>query len=510
VARRALISVTDKTGAAELGRGLERLCFSILSTGGTARALVEAGVHVTPVEAFTGFPEMLDGRVKTLHPKVFGGILARRDLEEHRRSMDAHGLEPIDVVAVNLYDFGGAVARPGIAFEDAIEQIDIGGPSLLRAAAKNHDHVYVVTSPADYPKVLAALEGGSFDRDLARRLALDVFRHTARYDVAIAEWLGARLADDAVRFSIQERALALRYGENPHQTAALYRDPSSVGIGSAEQLQGKELSYNNLLDLDAAMGVAADLPPIAAVYIKHNNPSGAARGRSAKEAIRAARDCDALSAFGAVVALNVAMDGEAASVLTEGFVEAVVAPGFRPDALEVLAKKKNIRVMRQADPRAWQRQPSEEHRGIRGGSLVQARDAIRDPTDEVRSARVVTRRTPTETELEALAFTWVVAKHVRSNAIVFGAPDRILAVGAGQMSRVDSVRIAKLKNPALRGSVVASDAFFPFRDGVDEIAAAGATAIAQPGGSVRDDEVIRAADDHGMTMVFTGVRHFRH
>ncbi len=510
--KRALLSVTDKTGIAEFAKGLERLGFSILSTGGTAKVLAEAGVKVTPLGDFTGFPEMLDGRVKTLHPKVHGGILARRDLAKHRAQMIEHGIEPIDLVCVNLYDFDGAIAKPDITFDDAIEEIDIGGPTLLRAAAKNHTFVLPVVDPADYPRVLKALESGEVELSMRRGLALAVYRHTARYDRAIADWMGRQVESDAfsaVHAPLFERVQALRYGENPHQQAALYRGPTPSHLSAARILQGKELSYNNLLDLDAALGLAIDLPETSAIYIKHTNPCGAARGASAAEALQVARACDALSAFGAVVSLNVRMDRAAASVLTESFVEAVIAPGYDDDALEVLAGKKNLRVL--SLPGEWRAAGGFELRVIRGGALLQTRDDQRSPMEEVRSARVVTKRTPTDAEREALAFTWTVAKHVRSNAIVFGRQDRVVAVGAGQMSRVDSVKICKLKSPeALTGSVVASDAFFPFRDGIDELAAAGATAIAQPGGSVRDDEVIQAADEHGVAMVFTGVRHFRH
>jgi phosphoribosylaminoimidazolecarboxamide formyltransferase / IMP cyclohydrolase len=511
--RRALVSVTDKTGVAEFAAGLERLGFSILSTGGTAKVLSDAGVKVTALSAFTGSPEMLDGRVKTLHPRVHGGILARRDLAQHQTEMAEHHLDPIDVVCVNLYDFDGAIAKPNISFEDAIEQIDIGGPTMLRAAAKNHAFVLPVVNPADYAVVLDALAKGEVEPALRKRLALEVFRHTASYDRAIAEWLGRQVEQRdfiEVHAPAFARVQELRYGENPHQVAALYRDQKGAShLTAARVLQGKELSYNNLLDLDAALGLAIDLPRGSAVYIKHNNPCGAARGDSASDALKKARECDPLSAFGAVVAINVPLDRAAAATLNESFVEAILAPSYDEGALELLASKKNLRVL--SLPLPWSRAGGFELRVIRGGALLQTRDDARAPLEEVRSARVVTKRSPTDAELAALGFSWTVAKHVRSNAIVFGQADRVVAVGAGQMSRVDSVKICKLKNPdGLKGTAVASDAFFPFRDGVDELAAAGASAIVQPGGSVRDEEVIRAADEHGVAMLFTGVRHFRH
>ncbi len=511
--RLALVSVTDKTGVAEFARGLEKLGFTILSTGGTAKVLADAGVKVTALSDFTGFPEMLDGRVKTLHPKVHGGILARRDLPEHQRAMAEHGLQPIDVVCVNLYDFHGAIAKPDIRFDDAIEQIDIGGPAMLRSAAKNHAFVVPVVNPADYSIVLDALASGEVELGLRKRLALEVFRHTARYDRSISDWMAKQLEDRELPSMVAPSFVLmqeLRYGENPHQEAALYRDQRGASyLTAAKILQGKELSYNNLLDLDAALGLAIDLPKGSAVYIKHNNPCGVARASTAGEALAKARAVDPLSAFGAVVSLNVPMNEEAARVLNEAFVEAIIAPAYDDAALALLASKKNLRVLSLPEP--WPRIGGHELRMIRGGALLQTRDDLRDPMEEVRSARVVTKRTPSDAELAALGFTWTVAKHVRSNAIVFGHADRVVAVGAGQMSRVDSVKICKLKNPdGLKGAVVASDAFFPFRDGVDELALAGATAIAQPGGSVRDEEVINAADEHGVAMVFTGVRHFRH
>jgi phosphoribosylaminoimidazolecarboxamide formyltransferase/IMP cyclohydrolase len=523
VLRRALLSVTDKTGIVDLAQGLARHGVEILSTGGTAKVLEAAGVKVRALADFTGSPEMLDGRVKTLHPRVHGGLLARRDLASHQAEMNTHGLEPIDLVAVNLYDFSGALEKQ-LSFEATVEEIDIGGPSMLRSAAKNHAGVLPLVDPADYARVLEVLDaGGDLDAPFRRALAHKVFAHTARYDGMVAGWLEGQLegADRSFPEVIgrsYQRVQPLRYGENPHQNAAFYRDlGAKTGLAAAEILQGKELSYNNLLDLDAAMGLAVDLAVTqtgaTAVYIKHNNPCGVATSADLSTAIKRARDADPVSAFGAVIALTQPIDEAAAIALTEAFVEAVIAPGVDEAAQRVFAAKKNVRVLRLADPAAWQLPPAGqiELRKVRGGALAQSHDGGPPFLDEVKKARVVTRRAPTAAEWSALGYAWAVAKHVRSNAIVFAAPDRTLAVGAGQMSRVDSVKICRLKaGEVLRGAAVASDAFFPFRDGVDQLAEAGATAIIQPGGSIRDEEVIAAADGHGVAMVFTGVRHFRH
>ena len=520
--RRALLSVTDKTGIAELGRGLADLGVELLSTGGTARAIRDAGVEVRDLSDFTGTPEMLDGRGKTLHHKVFGGILARREDADHRTQMEAHGIEPIDLVVVNLYDFQGALDRDA-PWDDLIENIDIGGPSLLRASAKNHADVVVLVDPADYAETLAALkEGQDIDAQTRARFAAKVYAHTARYDALIAQALGERLEPDAPTPAFLGAALrrrqTLRYGENPHQKAGWYESAAGTnsGLAAAETLQGKELSYNNLLDLDAAFGLAVDLKAqfeqTAAIFIKHNNPCGAALGDSVAEAIATSRACDPVSAFGAVVAVTRPLDGEAARVLTEAFVEAVVAPGYDDEARAVLAKKKNVRVL--ALPGAHWTIPERAPlllRPVAGGYLAQTQDQEASFTDEVVGGKVVTERAPDAADRAALRFAWTVAKHVRSNAIVFARADRVVAVGAGQMSRVDSVKICRLKaGEALEGSVVASDAFFPFRDGVDILAEAGARAIVQPGGSIRDEEVVAAANEHGLSMVFTGFRHFRH
>jgi len=520
--RRALLSVTDKTGITDLARGLADLGVELLSTGGTARAIRDAGVPVRDLSDFTGTPEMLDGRVKTLHPKVFGGILARRDDPEHQAQMKTHGLEPIDLVVVNLYDFQGALDREA-PWAELIENIDIGGPSLLRASAKNHGDVVVLVDPSDYGTTLDALrESGDVQPELRARLAAKVYAHTARYDALIAQALGERLEPEASTPAFFGAALrrrqTLRYGENPHQKAGWYEPAGaqSSGLGAATTLQGKELSYNNLLDLDAAFGLAVDLraqfAPTAAVFIKHNNPCGAALGSSVAEAIATARACDPVSAFGAVVAVTQPLDADGAQVLTEAFVEAVITPGYDEAAKEVLAKKKNLRVLDLADHHwSMPERAAVQLRPVAGGYLAQSQDQEPSFVDEVVRGRVVTERAPDDADQAALRFAWTVAKHVRSNAIVFAREDRVVAVGAGQMSRVDSVKICRLKaGEALEGSVVASDAFFPFRDGVDVLAEAGARAIVQPGGSIRDDEVIAAANEHGLSMVFTGFRHFRH
>ncbi len=518
---RALLSVTNKDGIVELARALAGSGVELLSTGGTARVLREAGLEVRDLSDFTGTPEMLDGRVKTLHPKVFGGILARRDVEEHRKQMGEHGIEPIDLVVVNLYDFASA-ARRQAEWSDLIENIDIGGPSLLRAAAKNHADVAVVVEPEDYDRIAELLRsGGEIPQSLRAELALKVYAHTSRYDAMIARVLGQKASSDGVPVTLGtalELRQELRYGENPHQQAGWYQEAGSQarGLGAVDVHQGKELSYNNLLDLDAAFGlsqdVAAQVDRPAAIYIKHNNPCGVALGADGAEALARSRACDPLSAFGAVVCLTVPMDEAAANVLNESFVEAILAPGYDEGARRVLAKKKNLRVL-ELDPSHWAlpEHPPFVLRPIAGGFLAQTQDQQVGFLREVPEARVATKRAPTEEEAAGLRFAWTVAKHVRSNAIVFSSSDAVVAVGAGQMSRVDSVKICRLKaGDALQGSVVASDAFFPFRDGVDVLAESGATAIVQPGGSVRDGEVIAAADEHGVAMIFTGTRHFRH
>lgn len=517
---RALISVTDKTGLGSFAKGLVELGVEIVSTGGTARVLAESGIPHVELQKYTNWPEMLDGRVKTLHPKVHAGILARRGLDADQKEMAEHALPYIDMVVVNLYDFHGTVAKPGVSDSDVLEAIDIGGPTMLRAAAKNHKDVLVVVHPSDYERVLTSLREDTVDLNMRRELAGQVFQHTARYDSAVAQFFQSKVEEapgdaPAVEVRSIEKIMDLRYGENAHQSAAFYRNPGvSSGLASAEVLQGKALSYNNYLDIDAALGISADIAAIRdqpnAVFIKHNNPCGVAVDASVTEAVRQARACDSLSAFGAVVAVSRPLDTSAAEALTESFIEAVIAPGYEPEALDVLKTKKNLRVLLLRD--AWVPQaPQPIWREVRGGVLRQSMDTRPDPLVEIATAKVVTQKKPSEPDIKALGFAWTVAKHVKSNAIVFTGENRIMAVGAGQMSRVDSVRLCEMKaGKSLQGTVVASDAFFPFRDGVDVLAEAGAKAIIQPGGSIRDEEVIAAADEHGIAMLFTGVRHFKH
>ncbi len=509
MARRALISVSDKTGVAELGRGLEELGWEILSTGGTAAALGAAGCRVTRVEAYTGFPEILDGRVKTLHPRVFAGVLAA-PTDAHRAELEAHGIGEIDLVAVNLYPFRETVAREDVAPEEAVERIDIGGPSLLRAAAKNHARVTVVVDPADYGAVLEALREGGPDAATRRRLAVKAFRHTAAYDAAIAARLPALLgldADPQVMVAsglLDGEAVPLRYGENPHQWGRLVR--TGGGLAGARQLQGKALSYNNLGDATGAWRLVWDLPGPGVAVIKHANPCGVALGEPVAEAFRRARATDPLSAFGGVIAANRPVDAAFAEAVVEQFAEVVIAPGYAPGALEVFARKKNLRVLEATPPVPG----VPVVRSVDGGFLLQAADEGWEGEER----RVVTRRAPEPEEMEALELAWRVVKHVGSNAIVVGTADRVLGIGAGQMSRVDAARIAvekarQFQHP-LEGSVAASDAFFPFPDGVEALAAAGVRAVIQPGGSIRDREVVAACDRLGLAMVFTGRRHFRH
>jgi phosphoribosylaminoimidazolecarboxamide formyltransferase / IMP cyclohydrolase len=528
---RALLSVSDKTGLVELGRGLARLQVEILSTGGTARALREAGVSVREVSDFTGVPEILDGRVKTLHPRVHGGILGR-DTDSHRQEMRRNGIDPIDLVVVNLYPFRQTVAGGG-SFEEIIEDIDIGGPAMVRSAAKNHERVAIVVDPADYGRVLAELEThGEVSPALRFELCRKAFAHTAAYDGAIAGYLG-RLAQPAAApgdFPVTlhpslRLARVLRYGENPHQKAAFYgydsdtervlpnRADSAGGRGGgpslarAQVLQGKELSYNNLLDLDAAMKLCAEFSGPAAVITKHTNPCGAAVSEAgALEAYRRARETDPVSAFGGIVAINRVVEGELAKEMAETFLECIVAPDFTDEALAAFSVKKGLRLLKVEIGTGEANEI--DLRSVAGGVLVQTRDAT---CASAAAGRIVSQRPPTERELADLDFAWRVAKHVKSNAIVFAADGRTLGIGAGQMSRVDSVRVAVSKaRVPLERSVLASDAFFPFRDGVDEAAKAGVTAIIEPGGSLRDQEVIAAADERGIAMIFSGERHFRH
>jgi len=514
--QRALISVSDKTGVVELAKALLPLGVEILSTGGTAQLLKLNGVVVTEVADFTGFPEMMEGRVKTLHPKVHVGILARRDKPDHVASMQQHGIKPIDLVVVNLYPFAQTVAKPGVTMDDAIENIDIGGPAMVRAAAKNHAFVAIVTDPADYARVVEQLKKnkGAVSDDERYRLAAKAFSHTAEYDGMISSWLTARDRNGKARefperFNFQVRLVqALRYGENPHQSAAFYaeRDPPPGTLAGYKQLQGKELSYNNIADADAAWECCRTFDVPACVIIKHANPCGVAIADSPLAAYRNAFLTDPTSAFGGIIAFNRQVDAATAEAVAKQFVEVVIAPSYAQEAMAVFSGKQNVRILQISVAKDLNRL---DMKRVGGGLLVQTSDAF-----DVSELRLVTKREPTKNEMNDLIFAFRVAKFVKSNAIVFCRNGMTLGVGAGQMSRVDSTRIAAIKaknaNLSLRGSVVASDAFFPFRDGLDVVAQAGARAVIQPGGSVRDKEVIAAADEHGIAMVFTGMRHFRH
>jgi phosphoribosylaminoimidazolecarboxamide formyltransferase/IMP cyclohydrolase len=519
---RALLSVYEKAGLVEFARGLASLGIEIVSTGGTARLLREAGVPVRDVADLTGWPEMLGGRVKTLHPKVHGGILFQRDKAEDRKQAAEHSIVPIDLVVVNLYPFSATAAKPGVTPEELIENIDIGGPAMVRSAAKNFQSVGVVTDPGDYAAILAELREKR-ELSLATRLGLarKAYARTARYDGEIATELERLAANGNVTIGALEklpqrihialeRQQTMRYGENPHQAAALYVPAGRVptGFAGAKQLQGKELSYNNLVDLDAALGIASEFSRPAVAIVKHNNPCGAAEQESLREAYLKALECDPISAFGGVLAFNRPLDAATAEEVAKLFVECIAAPGYEPAALQKFAAKKNLRLVempREATPLDL------ELKRIAGGVLVQEPDLHELNEAEL---KVATRRAPTDAERRALIFGWKIAKHVKSNAIVFAREGQTVGVGAGQMSRVDSVKIAVIKagtaKLSLAGSVVASDAFFPFPDGVEEAGRAGATAVIQPGGSMRDEEVIAVADKLGMAMVFTGVRHFRH
>ena len=508
---RALLSVSNKEGVIDFAKGLTSLGWELISTGGTARALRDAGLPVVDVAKVTAFPEMLDGRVKTLHPKVHGALLARRDLPEHLQALEEQDIEPIDLVAVNLYPFRETVSRNGISPEDAIEQIDIGGPSMLRSAAKNFDSVYAVCEPADYGRVLATLEAGDDDIDLRRLLAGKVFAHTAAYDSAIATWFAMQRGEvfpERMTLSLA-RAQTLRYGENPDQRAAFYVERPGEGLSTLQQRGGKELSFNNLLDLEGALLAtdAFDDHPTCAI-VKHTTPCGLATGRDALDAYRKALACDPVSAFGSVISLTVPVDEAAAQAISSLFVECIVAPEFTESAVEILGRKKNLRVLEGGAP--WPR-GSADFKRVRGGLLVQERPPVTGAYD---AWQVVTKRTPTDTERDDLLFAWRAVATVKSNAIVLVRDGATIGIGAGQMSRVDAsflaVHKARSAGHATTGAVLGSDAFFPFRDGVDQAAEAGIAAIVQPGGSVRDAEVIAAADEHGLAMVFTGQRQFRH
>ena len=518
--RQALLSLSDKRGAVEFAQGLAAQGVKLLSTGGTAKLLRDAGLAVTEIGDYTGFPEMLDGRVKTLHPKVHGGILARRDLPEHLATIEQHGIPTIDLVCVNLYPFRETVAKPNVTLDEAIENIDIGGPAMVRSSAKNYAGVAVVTDPEDYPALLTEMQGNDGALTLATRfgLAKKAFTHTARYDAAIANWLTS--LDDANQPQIFpsklqlafDRVEILRYGENPHQHAAFYRDPTPTPgtIAAYKQLQGKELSYNNIADADAAWECVKTFTTPACVIVKHANPCGVAIDVKLLTAYEKAFTTDSTSAFGGIIAFNDTVDSDVVAAMNarQHFVEVLIAPGFTPEARELLATKQNLRVLELPLAKVYH---DFEMKRVGGGLLLQTPDRFNVSEADL---KVVTRVEPTAAQIEDLLFAWRVAKFVKSNAIVFCGKGMTLGVGAGQMSRVDSTKIAvsKAQHAALTltGSCVASDAFFPFRDGIDVLAAAGARSVIQPGGSLRDEEVIAAADEHGIAMVFAGARHFRH
>lgn len=558
--KRALVSVSDKTGVVKFGGDLSKMGVEIISTGGTAKALRDAKIPVVEISEYTGFPEILDGRLKTLHPKIHGGILGIRNNKKHAEEMKKNGVEPIDLVVVNLYPFESTVAKTGCTFEEAVENIDIGGPTMLRAAAKNHEDVAVVCDPADYSSIITEMreKKGELSAKTKFRLAKKVFAHTARYDSAIITYL-SRFDDSkkvlelptVVGFTF-EKLQSLRYGENPHQRAAFYRDPAGTSepcVANARQLHGKELSYNNIMDSDATIEMVGEFSdaPFAVVIVKHANPCGVAISMtSLADAFAKALACDPVSAFGGIIGLNRALDEATAKLISETFFEVTIAPEYDKKALEILMQKKNIRLLeiptlnalplckgeaegveKTGNLRSTLPNPPLQREGICqftlrkviGGILLQGRDTN---LEDVRKSKIVTKRAPTEKEWAGLAFAWRVCKHVKSNAIVYTSADRTLGIGGGQTSRVDAAKIAATKMHALlhqtshesrvtnHGIVVASDAFFPFRDGVDAAAEAGATAVIQPGGSIRDDEVIAAANGYDMAMVFTGIRHFKH
>jgi phosphoribosylaminoimidazolecarboxamide formyltransferase / IMP cyclohydrolase len=536
---RALISVSDKTGVVDFARSLKDFNVEIISTGGTAKILREAGIEVRDVADVTGFPEMMDGRVKTLHPRIHGALLAVRDNAEHVAAMKAHGIEPIDMVVVNLYPFEQTIKREEVTLEEAIEQIDIGGPAMIRSAAKNWEDLVVVTSPVDYSVIDKELSdnSGAVTRTIRKRLAQQAFLRTATYDATICAYLNfseqkqsgigaitmgslsaAEANIDRPEFSLEtyrgslpssaswsiSKVANLRYGENPHQLGALYQTASRHGVGDAELLSGKEMSFNNYVDADAAWQLVCDFEEMACAIIKHTNPAGVGLGNTGEEAYRKALATDPISAFGGIVAFNHPVDEAAARAVIEIFTEVVIAPEYTDGAFEVLSTKKNLRVLR-ATPN---QSSGLEYKQISGGMLVQTKDSRKLKPEDL---KVVTNRQPTEEEIRALLFAWTVCKHTKSNAIVYAREAQTVGIGAGQMSRVDSVKLGAMRAQLpIKGSVLASDAFFPFRDGIDQAAKYGISAVIQPGGSVRDEEVIAAANEHGLSMVFTGIRHFKH
>jgi phosphoribosylaminoimidazolecarboxamide formyltransferase / IMP cyclohydrolase len=514
--QRAIVSVTDKTGLVDFAAKLAAMGVELISTGGTAKLLRESAIAVHDISELTGFPEMLDGRVKTLHPKVHGGILHRRESAAHRTAVAEHGIQPIDMVVVNLYAFESTAARAGVRFEELLENIDIGGPSMIRSAAKNFQDVAVVTSPADYDSITDEMAkfGGRLSAATKWRLAQKAFATTAAYDCAIASTLERVSANGTLELHAPEgfpqtlrltfsKVTDLRYGENPHQKAAMYGDGSGTGVANARRLQGKELSYNNIVDLEAAWELAQEFQEPVCVIVKHTNPCGTATGKTLLEAYKKALECDPVSAFGGVIGVNLPVDGDAAEEMSKLFVEVIAAPGFDDAAKSKFAAKKNLRLVEIVNS-----PKNRVLKNVSGGLLLQDAD---DRRLQEADLKVVTKRPPTPDERRGMLFAWKVCKHVKSNAILYARDGQTVGVGAGQMSRVDSCRIGAMKAVLpLKGTVAASDAFFPFPDGVEEIAKAGATAIIQPGGSVRDQEVIEAADRLGMAMIFTGVRHFRH
>ncbi|MGI8838640.1 MAG: bifunctional phosphoribosylaminoimidazolecarboxamide formyltransferase/IMP cyclohydrolase [Pyrinomonadaceae bacterium] len=552
--RRALISVSDKTGIVDFARGLKEFNVEIISTGGTAKALRDAGIEVCDVSDVTGFPEMMDGRIKTLHPKIHGALLGIRDNPEHQEAMSEHGIEPIDIVVVNLYPFEETIKREGVTLAEAVEQIDIGGPAMLRSSAKNFEAVTVVVLPKDYAPLIEEMKKnrGSVSLATRNRLAREVFAETSRYDMLVCAFLmiplsregnetqglgggigsgtfsvdskGIKSSADAPRIDSEEfsnetfhgslpgsarwtisKSANLRYGENPHQIAGLYLTGLQSGIANADRLSGKEMSYNNYVDADAAWQLVCDFDEPACAIIKHTNPAGVALGATTEEAYRRALATDPTSAFGGVVASNLEIDEAAARAIIGIFTEVLIAPEYDPAALDILKTKKNLRVLKALVPRQM---PALEYKQISGGMLVQTRDTHKLKIEDL---KVVTKREPTEDELRDLLFAWVVCKHTKSNAIVYARDEQTVGVGAGQMSRVDSVKIGAMRAQLpVKGSVIASDAFFPFRDGIDEAAKHGITAVIQPGGSMRDAEVIAAADEYDIAMVMTGIRHFKH
>ena len=548
---RVLVSVSDKTGIVDFVRSLKEFDVDIISTGGTAKTLRDAGLDVTDISEITGFPEMMDGRVKTLHPRVHGGLLALRDNSEHLASMKEHNIEPIDMVVVNLYPFAETIRREGVTREEAIEQIDIGGPAMIRSAAKNAQDVAVVVSTEDYSQIIHEMKkhDGALSISTRKRLAGEAFQQTANYDAMVSAYLSGALerveppkqigsstmtmtasevyptsvttsldetsddfSSETFRGSLPDqkswsigKLADLRYGENPHQIAALYQTTIKNGIANAEVLSGKEMSFNNYIDADAAWQLVCDFAETACAIIKHTNPAGVGSGETVSEAYQKALATDPVSAFGGIVAFNRTVDKAAAEEATKIFTEVVIAPDYEPDALEVFKSKKNLRVLRITSVESAK---GLEFKHISGGTLVQTKDTHRQTKEDL---KVVTSRKPTEEEIDALLFAWVVCKHTKSNAIVYARNGQTVGVGAGQMSRIDSVKIGAMRAQLpLLGSVLASDAFFPFRDGIDEAAKHGITAVIQPGGSVRDDEVIAAANEHNLAMVFTGIRHFKH